>query len=90
MTDFPFTLDEFIELENVNRKITWYVDLSTNDQYRFEKTFTPATYFLESGRWIRPNKNNSLATEMQEKVEYWIVGGAIGSGKTTVAKYLQS
>ena len=27
---------------------------------------------------------------MKPKVEYWIINGPIGSGKTTVAKYLQS
>ena len=90
LTDFPFTLDEFIELENANRKVSTYIDLSTPDQYRFEKSYTPATYFLETDRLLKPNKNNCLASELSEKVDYWIVSGAIGSGKTTVAKHIQN
>ena len=31
---------------------------------------------------------NSLKDELSEKANYWVVGGASGSGKTTIAKYI--
>lgn len=34
-----------------------------------------------------PNKNMALKYQLQKKIQYWVVQGAIGSGKTTVAKH---
>ena len=37
LTDFPWTLKEFIQLENENRKIDLYIDLSVPQNCRLEK-----------------------------------------------------
>ena len=60
LTDFPWELEEFIELENTNRKIDLYIDLEDGDSCRYEKKFNSRAYFLENGAWIRPNKSNPL------------------------------
>lgn len=67
-----------------------YIDLCEKEHYRYEKTFKSPCYFLETQRWIKPNKNNSLYQELAVKTDYWIVSGPLGSGKTTVAKFIQN
>jgi tRNA A37 threonylcarbamoyladenosine biosynthesis protein TsaE len=45
---------------------------------------------LENQKFFKPNKINKLQDELKEKVDYWIVSGAIGSGKTTISKFISS
>lgn len=45
-------------------------------------------YFLEERKVIKANTSYPLADQLSPKASYWVVGGASGSGKTTVAKYI--
>ena len=45
-------------------------------------------YFLEERKVIKANTAYPLADQLSPKASYWVVGGASGSGKTTVAKYI--
>lgn len=48
MIDFPWALNEFIQLENANRKLDLFIDLSPPDLCKFEKAYDTKAYFLET------------------------------------------
>lgn len=45
-------------------------------------------YFLETQRFLRPDTNYELQSQLKQKIKYWVVNGPQGGGKTTVSKYL--
>lgn len=47
-------------------------------------------YFLQNQLRIVPNMNKPLESYLNAGVNYWLVNGPQGSGKTTVAKFLQT
>ena len=67
-----------------------FIDLSDPAKYEFNKTYSAQLYFLETQRLVRANKNLPLKSELEPKVDYWLVTGAIGSGKSSVAKYIST
>ena len=75
-------------MENLNRKVDKFVDLCNPANYQYTEIGSSSTYFLECQKRIKPNLNNSLANELSESVHYWVIGGASGSGKSTVAEYI--
>lgn len=85
---FPTQANEFIYIENVNRKFDKFIDLSNLDNYQYSEPHLSQIYFLENKKLFRPNTKNPLKDELSEKTNYWVVGGASGSGKTTIAKYI--
>ena len=85
---FPTQANEFIYLENVNRKFDRFIDLSDLDHYPYSEPHLSQIYFLEQKKLFRPNTKNALKDELSPKANYWVVGGASGSGKTTIAKYI--
>lgn len=85
---YPWALQDIIEMEKVSRKISLFVDLTDASAYTYNKTYFTLFYFLENQKYIRPNKHNSLKSELEPKIEYWLITGATGAGKSSVAKQL--
>lgn len=79
-----------LAIENLNRKIDAFVELSPLDKYSYNKTYSTPFYFKESQKFICPNHNIPLKDQLQPSVEYWLVAGPAGSGKTSLAKYMIS
>ncbi len=45
-------------------------------------------YFLQNQLRITPNSEKPLEGYLNSSINYWLVHGVAGSGKTTVAKFL--
>jgi len=45
-------------------------------------------YFLQNQKRIVPNLQKPLNNYLNSSINYWLVNGPVGSGKTTVAKFL--
>lgn len=79
-----------MELENINRKINYYIDLCDPMAHRYTKEYSGPIYFLENQKRISPTMDQSLSVELNSSQPYWIVNGTGTCGKTTVAKFLCS
>lgn len=90
LADFPFETRDFVELENINRKITYFIDLNDPKKHEYSKVYSAAIYFLETQRRLFPSMNQSLYVDLQAKSPYWIVNGSGTCGKTSVAKFLSN
>lgn len=88
MIDYPWFTSEFINLENYNRKISYYVDLTRPEKYKYAKEYSSPIYYLENQVRIAPSFDLSLKEELSNQAEYWVVNGPGTCGKTSVAKYI--
>lgn len=86
--DFPYFVNEIRLFEQLNRKFTRFVELDLAEDWFYSKQYTSGMYFLETQRFIRPDMNYELKEQVAKGKKYWLVTGAQGAGKTTVAKYM--
>ena len=47
-------------------------------------------YFLQNQTRIVPNTQKPLDNYLNATINYWLINGPAGSGKTTVAKHLST
>lgn len=59
-TDFPWRVRDFITIENMNRKFTYFVDLVRPHKYKYSKEYSSQIYFLETQRRISPTEDLTL------------------------------